>query len=140
MLIDRDAKDIDSFDSTISALTSANTTLDAEVNDLMRRVASGEYNPAVERCIELRDNPASRVQAIRTRQLEDLKNENEALLERLKSVDRQPTGEDDGMGLVPRESWERLRLEKEEMEKAHAKRLLRLKEVSLLDSASGLCS
>jgi mitotic spindle assembly checkpoint protein MAD1 len=95
----------------------------------MRRVASGEYNPATERCIELKANPAAKEQAIRTKMLEDLRAENEALLERLRSVDRQPVP-DKGMGLVPRESFERLSREKEEMERAHAKRLLRLKEVS----------
>jgi len=115
--------DIESLESTISQLTSANTTLDAEVNDLMRRVASGEYNPALERCIELKSNPAAKVQAVRAKQMEDLRRENEVLLDRLKA---EGSGEAAG---IPGESFERLRKEKEELETAHAKRLLRLKEV-----------
>jgi len=113
---------ITSFESTLSELQSANTTLDAEVNDLMRRVASGEYNPKTERVIEYGNNPAAKIMAVRNKVLEDLRNENEVLL-------RSGRG-GGGEGSVPRESWERLCKEKEELETAHAKRLLRLKEVS----------
>ena len=126
-----DLTDIQSLEATISQLTSANTTLDAEVNDLMRRVASGEYNPATERCIELKENPASRAMAVRTQMLEDLKAENKALLARLASADKGGAASDgSGEGMVPRSSYDRLVKEKEDLEKAHAKRLLRLKEVS----------
>ena len=109
---------ISAFDSTISELTAANTTLDAEVNDLMRRVASGEYNPTAERCLELSDNPAARVHAVRRAELDGFKAENEALL--------RGKGES-----VPKESWERAVKEKEEVEAAYEKRLQRLREVSL---------
>ncbi|KAK4688858.1 hypothetical protein P7C73_g1261, partial [Tremellales sp. Uapishka_1] len=127
-------KDIESLESTIAQLTSANTTLDAEVSDLMRRVASGEYNPQKERCIEFKNNPASREFAIRQKRLDDLKEENQALLDRLRVVDRSEAVDNNGgavvgQGLVPRVSFERLEREKEELEKNHAKRLLRLKEV-----------
>ena len=120
--------EISALQETISALTSANTTLDAEVNDLMRRVASGEYNPEKERCLELKANPAAKIHAVRNAQLEALKAENEALLDRLRAVGAQsgPSGD----GLIPAESLERLRKEKEDMEEAHAKRLMRLKEAS----------
>ena len=91
----------------------------------MRRVASGEYNPAHERCIELKSNPAAKIQAIRTKQLEDLRRENDALLDRLAA----DAVADEAR--IPVESFERLRVEKEEMEMAHAKRLQRLKEVGL---------
>lgn len=132
---------IESLESSITQLTSANTALDAEVSDLMRRVASGEYNTQTERVIELKANPAAKVLAIRTQQLDDLRAENEALLSRLKVVGQGQgqetgTGEGDGAagnvegsGLVPRESWDRLVKEKESLEQAHAKRLQRLKEV-----------
>jgi mitotic spindle assembly checkpoint protein MAD1 len=105
----------------------------------MRRVASGEYNPSRERLLELKNNPASREFAIRTKTLEDLKAENQALLDELVKVDtRVAEGDAAGMegqeqgvlGLVPRMSYERLLREKEDLERAHAKRLLRLKEVS----------
>lgn len=130
---------VESLESSITQLTSANTALDAEVGDLMRRVASGEYNTQTERVIELKANPAAKVLAIRTQQLDDLRAENEALLGRLKVVGQgqgQGTSEEgDGAGngevtgLVPRESWDRLVKEKESLEQAHAKRLQRLKEV-----------
>jgi regulator of replication initiation timing len=115
---------ITSFESTLSELQNANTTLDAEVNDLMRRVASGEYNPKSERVIEFQNNPAAKIMAVRNQVLEDLRKENEALL-------RSGGGGGGGEGSVPRESWERLCKEKEELEKGHAKRLMRLKEVSV---------
>ena len=130
---------IESLESSITQLTSANTALDAEVSDLMRRVASGEYNHTKERVIELKANPAAKVLAIRTQQLDDLRAENEALLARLKIVGPDPgpgpdlsQGEATGTeseGAVPRESWDRLVKEKESLEQAHAKRLQRLKEV-----------
>jgi mitotic spindle assembly checkpoint protein MAD1 len=75
--------------------------------------------------------------AVRTEALERLKSENDALLERLAVVDKIPVTVDgqgafgsSKVGLVPRESFERVVRDKEEMERAHAKRLLRLKEVS----------
>ena len=86
----------------------------------MRRVASGEYDPSRERCVELKSNPASRIKAVRTQQLEALKKENEALIGEIEK----------GELSIPIESFQRLRQEKEDLEKAHAKRLLRLKEVS----------
>jgi len=115
---------ITSFETTLTELQNANTTLDAEVNDLMRRVASGEYNPKQERVIELHNNPAAKIMAVRNQVLEDLRKENEALLK--------GGGGGQGEGSVPRESWERLSKEKEELERGHAKRLMRLKEVSSL--------
>lgn len=124
--------DIDTLETNLGQLTAANTTLDAEVADLMRRVASGEYNPATERVLEMRDNPASRAHAVRTQQLDELRAENAALLARLKDVDQGvPAGE--GVSLVPRESYDRLLKEKEELVASHAKRLQRLKEVCTLE-------
>ncbi|ORX34031.1 mitotic checkpoint protein-domain-containing protein [Kockovaella imperatae] len=117
--------ELSSLQTVIAELTSANTTLDAEVNDLMRRVASGEYNPDSERCLELRNNPAAKIHAIRKAQLDALTRENEALLERLSSSSSSSNGET----TVPQESYERLKREKEELEQSHAKRLLRLKEI-----------
>jgi mitotic spindle assembly checkpoint protein MAD1 len=81
------AADTASLESTIIQLTAANASLDAEVNDLMRRVASGEYNPAAERCLELKANPAAKIHAVRNQELENLKVENLALLDRIKVIE-----------------------------------------------------
>ncbi|WRT64613.1 uncharacterized protein IL334_001546 [Kwoniella shivajii] len=128
-------QDVQSLESTISELTSANTRLDGEVNDLMRRVASGEYNPNAERCIELKANPASKIMAVRQQTLVDLKNENDELLERMKELDEiissSSSTPKDGReaALVPRGSFDRLKKEKEDLERNHEKRLMRLKEI-----------
>lgn len=127
--------EVASLQGTIDQLSSANTALDAEVSDLMRRVASGEYDTRKERVIEFKANPAAKVHAIRTQVLEDLRAENEALLAKLATSTSTAMSTSDGEargqgdGAVPRESWERLVKEKTEMEQAHAKRLQRLKEV-----------
>lgn len=111
----------------------------------MQRVASGEFNPAYERCLELRNNPARKIWGIRKQELEDLKAENGELLERLAELDgllaesQAGAGASTGdgaapvrEGMVPRSSYDRLKAEKEELEKAHAKRLQRLKEVGII--------
>jgi len=119
---------------TVTQLTAANTTLDAEVAELMRRVWSGEFNPERERCLELKANPAAKIHAVRTEQLENLKSENAALLDRLAEVDKEPSGSAssssaEARGLVPRISYDRLLKEKTDLEAAHEKRLRRLKEI-----------
>lgn len=98
----------------------------------MRRVASGEYNTERERCLELSSNPAAKVHAVRNAQLEDLRRENAALLDRLKTLDTAPS--DGGAGLVPRASYDRLERERNTAAAAHDKRLLRLKEIFGLKS------
>jgi mitotic spindle assembly checkpoint protein MAD1 len=127
---------IQGLEQTLQEVQVANTTLDAEVNDLMRRVASGEYNPKRERVLELQSNPAGKMMAIRNQVLEDLKRENEVLIERLRATASGASGAEgageEGSGLIPKESWDRLCKEKKDMEKAHEKRLMRLKEVSLV--------
>ncbi|OCF58638.1 hypothetical protein L486_03127 [Kwoniella mangroviensis CBS 10435] len=137
--ISRLEQDIQSLESTISELTSANTRLDGEVNDLMRRVASGEYNPSTERCLELKNNPANKIMAVRQQMLVDLKNENDELLEQIKQLDElvnqnhsATSKGEEGLnreGMVPRSSFDRLKKEKEDLERNHEKRLMRLKEI-----------
>ncbi|WWC68115.1 uncharacterized protein I206_102036 [Kwoniella pini CBS 10737] len=128
-------QDIQSLESTITELTSANTRLDGEVNDLMRRVASGEYNPQIERVLELKDSPANRIMAVRQQTLVDLKNENDELLEKMRELDEiiansSSTGsENASVASVPRSSFDRLKKEKEDLERSHEKRLMRLKEI-----------
>lgn len=126
-----DIPEITALQTSIAELTSANTTLDAEVTDLMRRVASGEYNPATERCIESANNPAAREKTIRRAELDQLRGENEALLEEIQALE-ESKGLKEGEGYVPRASWERLQRENKEMEEGHTKRLQRLKEVSTI--------
>ncbi|BEJ12597.1 hypothetical protein CspHIS471_0210570 [Cutaneotrichosporon sp. HIS471] len=120
------------LDATVEELTKANTALDADIAELMRRVASGEYNAERERVLELRDNPAARVHAVRRAQLDDLQTENAALLARLKELDIAPS--EGGTGLVPRASYDRLEKERDAAAAAHEKRLLRLKEIFGLKS------
>lgn len=138
--------DIEALNLTIAELTKANTTLDAEVTDLMRRVASGEYNPAKERVIEFANNPAAKIKMIRLKEIEQLRKENDALLEELRELEDSKMG---SVGLegatakegetssaaaqryVPRESWERVVDDLRRQEAAHEKRLQRLKEVCL---------
>lgn len=115
------------LEGTVEELTKANTALDADIAELMRRVASGEYNAERERVLELRDNPAARVNAVRRVQLDDLRTENAALLARLKELDTTPS--EGGSGLVPRASYARLEKERDAAAAAHEKRLLRLKEI-----------
>lgn len=114
--------EIETLNSTIEELNAANSTLDGEVTELMKRVASGEFNPARERCLELAANPAAKVKAVRAQQLEELKAENAALLERLAGA-----GE-----AVPLMVYEKLVQERDDMKINHEKRLQRLKEVSWL--------
>lgn len=118
--------------TSIDELTTANTALDADIAELMRRVGSGEYNIERERVLELRDNPAARVHAVRRAQLDALQTENTALLARLKELDHTPS--EGGTGLVPRASYDRLEKERDAAAAAHEKRLLRLKEIFGLKS------
>ncbi|ODN79409.1 hypothetical protein L202_03401 [Cryptococcus amylolentus CBS 6039] len=125
--------DVVEFDKTIEELTTANARLDAEVSSLMCRVASGEFNPLTERCLELRNNPEAKIQFIRKQELTALRQENNELLERLAELDgilsQQGMSGDVKEGMVPRSSYERLNKDQEDMGRAHEKRLTRLKEV-----------
>jgi mitotic spindle assembly checkpoint protein MAD1 len=120
--------DIGNLESTISELTTANTTLDAEVNDLMRRVASGEYNPANERCLELKNNPGAKIQAIRRAEMEELQASYDAVMRDL-TIGEGGSGKWGKDTHVPLIAYKRVVKEKEDLEVAHAKRLQRLKEV-----------
>lgn len=87
----------------------------------------------------MKQNPAQEWADSRKEILERLKSENEALIKRLKELEeagvktegqQNPNGED----LVPRESWEVINKEKEELQQelqAKEKRMLRLQQVCL---------
>lgn len=85
--------------------------------------------------LSMRQNPAQEWEDLSRAAMDRLKSENEALLKRLK--DLESSGAVSGSansndGFVPRESWEGLHQEKEELEdslKQMEKRLMRLKQV-----------
>jgi mitotic spindle assembly checkpoint protein MAD1 len=102
------------------------TLLQKEVVSLKSQVESLEKAVKLSRTrvLELKDNPTSRYQAIQKKHLDQLKNENTALLQRLQGK---------GTG-VPPETVERMKGELERMESLVAqkeKRMMRLKEVTL---------
>lgn len=79
------------------------------------------------RILELKDNPTARHQAVQKKYLDQLKNENAALLQRLQGK---------GVG-VPQETIDRMKGELERMESLVAqkeKRMMRLKEVFSIHS------
>ena len=84
----------------------------------------------------MRDNPASQWEDLSKKAMDRLKEENEALLKRLKEVESQ-VGSGPKRGdeeLVPRQSFDVVMQEKEELEdalKQKEKRLLRLKQVRM---------
>lgn len=96
------------------------------------------------RVLCLRENPAQQWSDLRQSVMDRLKSENEALIKRLKDLESSgvvdmEAGTSRGEELVPRESWEVLRQEKEELEevvKQKEKRLLRLQQVCVQLSAS----
>lgn len=61
-------------------------SMDHQIGILEEALARGEYNPHTTRVLQLRDNPASGVQAIRESTLEGLKMENKALLDKLQRL------------------------------------------------------
>lgn len=119
--------------TTLESQTSHIATLERDLADAELRLGSGEYNAKIWRCVEFAENPAARDHAIRKETLEKLRGENGALVERIKELEgRVGAGvTSEGHGMVPRETYERLKDEFEEKERGHEKRLMRLKEVSL---------
>jgi mitotic spindle assembly checkpoint protein MAD1 len=104
-------------------------------------MGGGRHIPPGTRVVCLRDNPAQRWADTRAEVLERLKRENEALLRRLGEVEKRVgvgagemdvDSEEGGGKFVPRESYEGLKAEKQELEevvKQKEKRLLRLQQV-----------
>lgn len=113
--------------------------------ELRGKIGAGNHVPPGMRVLCLRDNPAQRWNDLRQSVMDRLKSENGALIKRLRDlessgvVDTQ-AGTSRGEELVPRESWEVLHKEKEELEevvKQKEKRLLRLQQVCMQFSGSG---
>lgn len=103
----------------------AHEEMEIELVDLHRRVGSGEYNTEVWRVVELRDNPAARDRAIRKQALDELRAENQALLDQIVELEANSSVQ----GGVPRETYDRVVRDAATQEAAHAKRLQRLKEI-----------
>lgn len=122
--------------------------LEQRLFELGGEIGSGRHIPPGTRVLALRQNPAQEWADTRKEVLDKLKEENEALLVRLKDLeengvradfaDKQQQGEGDHELFVPRQSWEALRHEKNELEeivKQKEKRLLRLQQVFTAKSA-----
>jgi hypothetical protein len=94
------------------------------------------------RVLEFANNPAAKIKMTRLHELQELKDENEALLQALSELEDAKglsndegdnQGQEDGTArrYVPRQSFDRLVKEKKDLEESREKRVLRLKEVSI---------
>jgi mitotic spindle assembly checkpoint protein MAD1 len=114
--------------------------LEQTLHELSGEIGAGRHVPHGVRVLSLKDNPEQQWVNLRQAVMDRLKSENEALMKRLKEL------EECGMvggnldvqhreELVPRESWELVNKEKNELEdvvKQKEKRLLRLQQVRLI--------
>lgn len=113
--------------------------LEQTLFELQGEIGGGRHVPPNTRILSLRDNPASQWEDLSRKAMERVKEENEALLKRLKELEEggaraAQSDMDDGEKeeLVPRQSLESANKEKEELAeelKQKEKRLLRLKQV-----------
>ena len=111
--------------------------LEQTLFELRGKIGAGNHVPPGMRVLCLRDNPAQQWSDLRQSAMDRLKSENEALIKRLRDLENSgvvdaQAGTSRGEELVPRESWEVLHKEKEELEdvvKQKEKRLLRLQQV-----------
>ncbi|CAL1701807.1 unnamed protein product [Somion occarium] len=128
------------LESTTESQVEQIDKLEQTLFELQGEIGGGRHIPPGVRVLSLRDNPASQWEDLSRKALERVKDENEALLKRLKELEESgvrgrggnggQTGEDEE--LVPRKSWEAAIQEKEELEEAlkqKEKRLIRLKQV-----------
>ncbi|KAH7886792.1 spindle assembly checkpoint component Mad1 [Phlebopus sp. FC_14] len=116
--------------------------LEQTLFELRGKIGAGNHVPPGTRVLCLRDNPAQQWSDLRQSVMDRLKSENDALIKRLRDLEGSGAVADakasEGVELVPRESWEVLRKEKEELEevlKQKEKRLLRLQQVFTAKSA-----
>ncbi|KAG6336210.1 hypothetical protein ID866_2887 [Astraeus odoratus] len=112
--------------------------------ELRGKIGAGQHVPPGMRVLCLRDNPAQQWSDLRQSVMDRLKNENEALIKRLRELESNSVvvesseNTKNGGELIPRESWEVLDKEKKELEevvKQKEKRLLRLQQVFTAKSA-----
>ncbi|KAL0947888.1 hypothetical protein HGRIS_010523 [Hohenbuehelia grisea] len=159
---------ISSLSTQNAALQERVTELEAQIKDMDQRtdaveqelfelkgeVAGGRHVPPGTRVLCMRENPVQEWVDLREAAMERLREENRALLDRLKDVEgaaaaagavvgdskEESEGKEGNVGaeLVPRASWELLAKEKAELEdvvKQKEKRLLRLQQVFASKSA-----
>lgn len=117
--------------------------LEQSLFEVKGEMGAGRHVPPGVRVLTLKDNPAQQWADLRQEVMDRLKNENEALLRRLKELEDSGAGQDikvqqgenqHSEDLVPRESWEVVNKEKKELEeflKQKEKRLLRLQQVRI---------
>lgn len=109
--------------------------LEQTLFELQGEIGGGRHVPPGTRILSLRDNPASQWEDLSKRAMDRLKDENEALLKRLKQLEEGGVRVANGApqeDLIPRESFEVITREKEELEEAlkqKEKRLVRLRQV-----------
>lgn len=108
--------------------------LEQKLFDLGGEIGAGRQIPPGTRVLTFKDNPAQREVDLRQATLDRLKGENEALLEKLATLE---TGGRDANAstadFVPKESWEVMKTEKAELVLAlehKEKRIKRLQEVA----------
>ncbi|KAL4244697.1 Spindle assembly checkpoint component MAD1 [Abortiporus biennis] len=127
----------ESEESTIQHLETIDK-LEQTLFELQGEIGGGRHVPPGVRILSLKENPASQWEDLSRKAMERVKEENEALLKRLKELEEGGVRVEGGSNghaegeLVPRESWEVVNKEKEELEeslKQKDKRLLRLKQV-----------
>ncbi|KAI0074913.1 hypothetical protein K474DRAFT_1664924 [Panus rudis PR-1116 ss-1] len=129
-------------ESQVEAHLTQIDNLEQQLFELGGEIGGGRHIPPGTRVLCLKDNPASQWEDLSRKALERVKEENEALMRRLKELEeggvrmaKEEGADEDAKAkgeLVPRESWEVVNKEKEELEEAlkqKEKRLIRLKQV-----------
>ena len=114
--------------------------LEQRLFDLGGEIGAGRHIPPGVRILTFKDNPAQQEVDLRQATLDRLKSENEALLEKLATLESGGQGNStSSVDLVPKESWEVMKTEKAELVAAlghKEKRIRRLQEVLSQDPIS----
>ncbi|KAI6024232.1 spindle assembly checkpoint component Mad1 [Pisolithus marmoratus] len=138
------AKALEDARETIKAHEDKVEDLEQTLWELRGKIGAGNHIPPGTRVVCLRDNPAQQWNDLRQSVLDRLKNENEALIRRLRDLEnstaavQSEASASKGDDLIPKESWDVLDNEKRELEetvKQKEKRLLRLQQVFATKSA-----
>lgn len=112
--------------------------LEQTLFELSGEIAGGRHVPPKTRVLCLKENPDQQWVDLRQAAMDRLKSENEALLKRLKDLEDNGVRLGGNEDLVPRESWDQVVREKQDLEgevKQKEKRLLRLQQIFTSKSA-----